>query len=73
MKEFEFLFFYADGTIATDHYRILSNYTAILAGETRANGRRFEIWCADVCIFNSDIENVGSLAMLDRHRQSSNK
>lgn len=73
MKEFEFRFFDPDGTVAVDRYKILSNYTAILAGQSRANGRRFEIWCGEFCIYNSDVESTGSLKVLDRHRESSSR
>ena len=73
MKEFEFRFFEPDGTVAIDRYKIRSNYTAIVAGQTRANGRRFEIWCGEDCIYNSDVKSVGSLEALDRRRESSNR
>ena len=73
MKEFEFRFLEKDGTVVIDRYSMLSNYTAILAGETRADGRLFEVWCGGVCIYKSGIKTVGSLKELDWRRGSSNR
>ena len=55
MHPFEFRIFNTDGTIAlVVNLRHTSNYVAMRAGHLLAEGKPYEVWRAEQCIYGLD-------------------